>query len=471
MVTQAPHRRAVAIAIAFALSCVGLIIFVWTQFGGTIPFAPQGYRVKALFSETGLLVPGADVRISGVNIGRVVAVQARGIDSLVTMNISQPYAPLPADTHAILREKTLLGEAYITLSSGNRSGAKLPDDGTLPHSQIQPAQGLDQVLNSFTPPVQRNLEALLTGTGQALSGRGENFNDALGNLDPTTTELQALISALNQEQGGLQALVNDGGSVLTTLGNHRADLQSLVTAGDSVLSATAQRNAALTHTVDDLPPFLSQLHTTLGRLNTTLGIAKPSLAALAPVAPLLTPALRDLSTLTGPVVTLLRNAPAVLRDAEKALPAITRFNTDFRPALNALLPAAQQIVPVIAVVADFRLELLAGMSNLGSMLEATAPANTPSGSAHYLRAEITLGSDSAYGQPQRAPSNRSNTYSSPGELNNLATGLFASSCSNVNNSAATSGPGTNVPCRLQAAYPWRHGIKTAYFPHVLKAAK
>ena len=67
MVTQAPKRSAVIAALAFTLSCIGLITFVWTQFGGTVPFAAQGYRVHALFNETGLLVPNADVRIAGVN--------------------------------------------------------------------------------------------------------------------------------------------------------------------------------------------------------------------------------------------------------------------------------------------------------------------------------------------------------------------------------------------------------------------
>ena len=41
----------------------------------TIPFAPTGYRVHALFQETGQLVPGADVRISGVNVGKVTNVR------------------------------------------------------------------------------------------------------------------------------------------------------------------------------------------------------------------------------------------------------------------------------------------------------------------------------------------------------------------------------------------------------------
>ena len=62
-------------AIGFTLSCIGLMIFVWTQFGGTVPFAPQGYRVHVMFKETGLLVPRADVRISGVNVGRVTGVR------------------------------------------------------------------------------------------------------------------------------------------------------------------------------------------------------------------------------------------------------------------------------------------------------------------------------------------------------------------------------------------------------------
>src|SRR5947209_16739221 len=106
MVTQAPKRSAVFAALAFTLSCIGLMIFVWAQSGGTIPFGPQGYRIHALFKETGLLVPNADVRISGVNIGKVTSVQARGVNSYVTIDIKQAYAPIPIDTRAVLRQKT-----------------------------------------------------------------------------------------------------------------------------------------------------------------------------------------------------------------------------------------------------------------------------------------------------------------------------------------------------------------------------
>jgi virulence factor Mce-like protein len=467
MVTQAPKRAALGIALAFALSCVGLIIFVWTQFGGSIPFAAQGYRVKAVFPETGLLVPGADVRISGVNVGKVTGVQARGLNSLVTLDIRQQYAPIPADTMAILRTKTLLGEAYVELSTGTGTGSKLPDGGTLPAAHVERAQELDQVLGSFTPTVQHNLQALLTGSGVALAGRGQDLNDAFGNFDPAITELAAVVGVLNQQQPGVRSLVRDGATVLGTVGSRRADVQSLIGAGDQVLATTAARNAALRHTVEALPPFLGQLRTTLGHLNTTLGIAGPSLHTLAPTAPLLAPALRGLNGLSLPVLDLLRRAPRLMRISEVALPAMTRFAQAFRPAVEEQLKVALQVAPIINAVYRYPRELVTGMANLAALLIARAPANTPSGSAAYLRALITLGPDSVYGQTQRAPAYRGNTYFAPGELSNMNHGgLRTSSCSNVHDAAEVPVFQVNVACRVQRAFRWGHGIMTAYFPRV-----
>jgi phospholipid/cholesterol/gamma-HCH transport system substrate-binding protein len=470
MVTLAPKRSSVLTAVAFALSCIGLIVFVWIQFGGAIPFAPQGYQVRALFPETGLLVPHADVRISGVDVGKVQSLQARGVDSLVTMQIDSAFAPIPRDTRAILRQKTLLGEAYVELSSGDGAGAKIPDGGTIPAAQVEHTQQLDQVLNSFTPRTQHDLESVLTGTGAALADRGQALNDAIGNLDPMLTELSAIVGVLNDQQDSLRSVIANGGSVLTTLGEHSADLQTLIRAGDSVLSATARRNSALTATVDSLPPFLAQLRITLRSLNATLGIARPSLAALRPVAPLLAPALRELSSVLGPARRIIAAAPALLRDSRLALPAIARFMTAFRPAVDVLLPAAQQIVPIIDYVYVDHQNVVAAMANLAAVMQASAPADTPSGRAHYLRALVSLGNDSAFGAATRDPTERNNTYYAPGELNDLAHGLKSATCQ-----GAGSGPGRlglrNVDCRVQGGFPWGHGVLSAYYPRLRAAPR
>ncbi|HSO99190.1 MAG TPA: MCE family protein [Solirubrobacteraceae bacterium] len=471
MVTQAPKRSAVFAALAFALSCVGLIIFVWTQFGGTVPFGPQGYRVNALFRESGLLVPNADVRIAGVTIGKVQSVQARGLNSLVTMEIEPQYAPIPVDTQAILRQKTLLGEAYVSLSTGTGSGPKFADGGTIPTAHVQATQALDQVLGSFDKPTQQNFQALLNGTAVALAGRGQTLNDAIGNLDPTVTGLAAMVGVLNNQRGDVQRLINGSATVLSALGSRSSDLQSLVTAGDAVLATTAGRNTALTATVNALPPFLAQLRTTLGTLNTTLGIARPTLAALRPVAPLLTPTLREVVTLSGPATRLLHEAPRLLADAGLALPAITRFTNAFHPAIDQIVPAAREVVPIINLMSDYRQELVAAMSNLGADLEATAPANTTSGKAHYLRAISSLGRESIFGQAVREPTTRSNPYFSPGELANMGRGLYAATCANTGNSSQVPIGFGNVPCRVQPKFHWGNGIPDSYYPHLTRAPK
>jgi virulence factor Mce-like protein len=471
MVTQAPARSSVLIATAFVLSCIGLMIFVWTQFAGTIPFAPAGYRIHAIFPETGQLVPGADVRISGINIGKVTSVQSEGINSLVTMDLRNQYAPVPADTRAILRLKTLLGEAYIQLSTGARSGPKLPDGGTIPRNHIQPAVSLDQALDSFDQPTQRALQQFLNGTFTALSGRGEDLNFAIGNLDPTVTELAAVFGVLNRQQGNVRGIVNNLGTVLTTIGARSADVQSLIAAGDQVFSATAARDAALTQTVDRLPAFMTQLRATLQTLNGTLGIAKPTLAVIRAGAPLVRPALSELVTLSGPALSLLHQAPRLLGLANRALPSISRFTLAFSGVLEPILAAARQTVPIINYIELFPREIGAAFSNLPALLNASAPASN--GITKYIRASLSLNNEGFFGQSERPASNRHNPYVAPGGLDYLIRGgLLSSDCNNIHNNTLSNLGGANVPCRLQPAFPWPSNAASngpSYFPHLTQA--
>ncbi len=477
MVTQAPKRVAVMAVIAFTLSCIGLMAFVWVQFHGTVPFSAQGYRVKALFSETGLLVPNADVRISGVDVGTVTAVKAEGVDSLVTLAIDHQYAPIPADARAILRQKTLLGEAYVELSPGARDAPALRDGGTLPASQVERAEQLDQVLNSFNAATRHNLQALLTGTYSALYGRGHDLNDAGGNLDPAVSDAASIADGLDRERGSVKRLISSAGTVLSTVGERSSDLRELITAGDQVLSATAARSERLTATVNALPPFLAELRATLGTLSTTLGAAQPTIAALVPVGPLLTPALSDLIELSGPATRLLREAPALLDTAGTALPSVTTFFDAFRPAVRAILPAAENVVPMIEFISRYSRELTASMANVAAFTEATAPADTtadvggtPAGTAHYARVLPPLNNEMFFGQSVREPTNRHNAYIAPGGWASWATGLPASDCSDLHDTAqipVLNGNG-NVACVTSKG--WAFDGLTRFYPHVTRTA-
>ena len=51
MIKQAPSPGRLAAMAVFALSCFGILLFLWSSFGGPIPLAAQGYRYKVDFSE------------------------------------------------------------------------------------------------------------------------------------------------------------------------------------------------------------------------------------------------------------------------------------------------------------------------------------------------------------------------------------------------------------------------------------
>ena len=78
--------------------------------------------------EAATLAEEADVRMAGVNVGKVKTkeLDAGGARTIVEIQIDEPYAPIPKDTRAILRQKTLLGETYLELTPGNSRRGHAP---------------------------------------------------------------------------------------------------------------------------------------------------------------------------------------------------------------------------------------------------------------------------------------------------------------------------------------------------------
>src|SRR6185295_6669534 len=68
-----PNTGRIAAMVAFTLSVFALLLFLWVSFGGVIPLKAKGYRFKADFPEAALLAKEADVRMAGVNVGKVKA--------------------------------------------------------------------------------------------------------------------------------------------------------------------------------------------------------------------------------------------------------------------------------------------------------------------------------------------------------------------------------------------------------------
>ena len=77
MQKQAPSVPRVLVMVLFALSCFGLLLFLWVSFGGPIPLKPNGYQFKVNVPEATQLGLEADVREAGVTVGKVVKKELR----------------------------------------------------------------------------------------------------------------------------------------------------------------------------------------------------------------------------------------------------------------------------------------------------------------------------------------------------------------------------------------------------------
>src|SRR3954452_16684300 len=99
---QANFTRQLAVIAVFAASCVLILVYLWGAFGGNIPLKPKNYQVSADFPDASNLALNAEVRISGVNVGHVIAKRSAPKNTTrVTFDLKPAYAPLPMDAHVM----------------------------------------------------------------------------------------------------------------------------------------------------------------------------------------------------------------------------------------------------------------------------------------------------------------------------------------------------------------------------------
>jgi phospholipid/cholesterol/gamma-HCH transport system substrate-binding protein len=472
METRVSSRYRLILSLAFALACVLLMIITYASFGGSLPFAPRGYRIELPLPDAGNLVQGSDVDIAGVKIGSVVGVHRAGNRAVATLELQTKYAPIRSRATAIVRTKTLLGEAYIELAPGLESAPPVPDGGQLASSQVRPNVTLDQFLETFTPNARARMRELFAGLSSSLAGRAQALNDSLGHTAPVAGNLSAVFDTLNHETPQLQQLFGSSGTVLAALGKRQGDLRAAVTAGEEVLSATAERDRQLAATVRALPPFLDQLRSTSQTITVDSGDLDRAVAALLPIAPIVAPVLTDINTYVPEFRALFRDLPATIAAGKLGLPSLTHILRAIPTAFNQLYPTSRQLIPLMQLLATYREEgLIAPLANGGSFLNGTTIG--PGGKI-ITRASgsIYISNESIAGWVKRLPTNRSNPYPTPNGLADIGKMGFLKSydCRNIHNTLYLPPTGSGVPpCITQG--PWDYHGRTAYYPRLQPAPR
>ncbi|HEV3129745.1 MAG TPA: MlaD family protein [Solirubrobacteraceae bacterium] len=424
MQKQAPSLGRLAVMVGFALSCFGLLLFLWLAFGGAIPLKPKGYRFSVSFPQANQLAQEADVRISGVSVGKVksISVQPNGYSN-VTIELNRRYAPIPRDSSAILRQKTLLGETYVELTPGQKSSGLLPEGATLPASQVASSVALDQIFRALDAPTRQALQVWLQTLAASVNGRGRDISDTLGTLAPFAQDANTLAMLLNAQQPEVRRVVRNTGAVFAALSERDAQLRSVITNTNTVFQTTAQRNRELAQTFVALPTFEHESTLTVNRLARFATTTNPLITQLRPAARQLSPTLISLSKLAPNLRGLFRDLGPLITASKAGLPALERFTDELHPLLAELTPLLHQVNPIVSFLGLYRRELTSFFANVVAATEATdlpAGSRTP---VHYLRTTNPLNPENLAAYPRRIGSNRPNPYGMPGIFDALPTGM------------------------------------------------
>jgi phospholipid/cholesterol/gamma-HCH transport system substrate-binding protein len=465
MVKQAPSFGRLLIMVGFAFSCVAILLYLWLTFGGAVPLRAKGYRVNVDFPEATTLADQADVRISGVNVGKVIKKQVVVVHGQVkpltevTLEINHKYAPIPKDTRAILRQKTLLGETYVELSPGNRgpnNSNTIFDGGSLPNGQVAQTVQLDEIFRTFDPTTRMAFQTWMQQQGVALGDRGQDLNDALGDLTPFADNTDKLLQVLNNQSVATSKLVRNTAVVFNALTARDGQLSQLISNSNRVFQTTAARDQQLAAAFRAFPAFEDESRAVSVRLTRFANNTNPLIDQLRPAARQLSPTLITASRLAPNLKGLFEDLDPLVKVSKKGLPAVGGFLDQTRPVLAQVDPFLREVNPILDWLGLYKHEITAFFANSSAATEATTAVdpNNPSGAqAHYLRTSNPVNVENFGSAPERSASNRSNPYTAPLAFTKLATGLEV-----FNSAMCTSNP---VPQVVNTQDPNNPGVGPA----------
>ncbi|HVY77553.1 MAG TPA: MlaD family protein [Solirubrobacterales bacterium] len=432
MSKKAPSTTQLLVIVGFALSCFGILLFLWVTFGGPTPFRAKPYQIKVPFDEATQLAEQSDVRISGVNVGKVQSIELapNGRQALATVDIDDKYAPLPESTRAILRTKTLLGETYIELTPGNRDGPQLADGGSVPEANVAQSVQLDEIFRTFNPKTRKAFQTWMQEGAVAINGQGQALSTAFGEFEPTFSELDKLFRALDTQRLAVAQLFRNGATTFNALRGREGELASLIQSSNAVFQTTARRNRDIEALFLAFPTFLDESKLTLNRLKDFSVNADPLMKQLVPAAEQLSPTLVAFGNLAPEAKGFFEGLIPVINRAPSGFPALRKiFRDEFPPLLRALDPFIRNLNPLLTGLNLYKRELAAFFGNLAAASNASLTeefvVNGKGTGEHpfFIRVGARLDPESYSTYPSRLTTSRTSAYSPPQWAKNLIDGL------------------------------------------------
>lgn len=234
------------------------------------------YTVAADFADSGGIFEGAEVTYRGVSVGRVGVLEPTEDGVRVELRLNEGVR-VPADTLAVVANRSAVGEQYVDLRPRSGEGPFLAAGQTIPRANTQTPLPLTRLLRDLDQLVasvpKRDLAVVLDELGKAFSGTGDDLSRLIDNgnllIEAAHDDLDETIGLIENGRTVLETQ-RDSGSAITGFAADLADLSEAVAESDEDLrtvmdegaATAAQVHALVEENRSDVPVLLGNLVTT-----------------------------------------------------------------------------------------------------------------------------------------------------------------------------------------------------------------
>lgn len=228
------------------------------------------------------LEPGDDVRVAGLTVGKVRAVEADRDQVDVTFTLDQPPAELrvTVDSPVEVKLLSILGQRFLSLAPG--AGDALDDGGTISVDHAVDTYTVERFWLESTPKVeqldlqqiQKAVDVLATDLKVAptqlrdaldgIAGVSTMVTDREAQLDGLLTSIRQVTQLVLDQTGQLDDVMTNGTAVLRMVHERSGTLRALLADAHRFVTGLS---AVVRESAPHLAPELRNLRTTLAVLD------------------------------------------------------------------------------------------------------------------------------------------------------------------------------------------------------------
>jgi phospholipid/cholesterol/gamma-HCH transport system substrate-binding protein len=366
------------------------------------------YKVRAIFDNAGFVIPGEDVKVAGVKVGKIDSMDiTRDFKAVVVLDIQDAaYQDFRTDARCQVRPQSLIGEKFVECTPTQKRAADTEappalrkiDEGEgegqylLPVENTEKSVDLDLLNNIMRLPYRQRLSLVVSELGTGLAGRGSELNQVIRRADPALKEVDKVLALLASQNKVLSDLARDSDATLAPLAREREHVSGFIEHSSDVAEATAERRDDLEADIERLPRFLQELRPTMRRIGGLADEATPVFSDLGDAAPDINRLIRALGPFSKaaiPAVDSLGEAGKIgapaMRDALPITKDLRRFAKIARPVGKTAAAVLESLKKSRGVerALDYAFYQVAAINGFDSI-------------GHYLRARLILNTCSRY---------------------------------------------------------------------------